>query len=104
MDRASGPIEVSLEDTHAGNGVIISGRNAEKEASSTVLRLLESATHSATQRQAIIDYLESEDFSAAPKAATRALGKLYAEGTIRKRKEGKSTLYWATQFAPSDAT
>lgn len=103
MDRQASSLELTIEDTHAGNGVVITARDQQLETSEIVRYAVMLAAEAGIIRKDVVSAVEKEGFSQASRLVSRHLAKMRADGIIKRRKEGQSTRYWLADLAPPDS-
>jgi len=100
----SKPLALTIEDTPDGDGILIAAGDYDARAENIVRRRLLEAGRDGVLRTEIREALRAGGIEDTDRAATRVLGKLYAGGKVRKRRDGKAgTRYWWADAAPGEA-
>lgn len=95
-------LSISIEDLEAG-GVLLVG--VEAAGMAAVLReSLDQAGPAGALRQELIKVVEAHGSKDAPRLVSKALGKMFKDGSVRKRRDGGAGVrYWLADHAPDDA-
>jgi DNA-binding transcriptional ArsR family regulator len=102
MGEAS-PVMVELEDTHLGNGLRVKCSDIQQAVNEIIRDTLAALSAGGCERGRLQAQMEEAGYTGGARTLSKALGKMYGDGVVRKRREGQKMRYWLTEHAPSDA-
>jgi hypothetical protein len=97
------PLKIEIEDVKGGKGTAVLSRGRADDSEGAVVTALDEAQEKGMLRSRLVEVVKGEGLKEPGRATSRILGKLYDDGVIRKRKEGRATRYWMRHYAPIDA-
>lgn len=89
------------EDETQDTAALVCLGSETQTAEDSVLRALRLAETAGVARQDLRDRLESEGYQDAPKALSRALGKLVGQGTVETVKKGRFVQAYLREYSPT---
>lgn len=96
------PLTMMYAENEDHTEATLSGKVRSDDAASVIIDALlsEDVEEDGLERPTLVDFLEAKGFKSAERLATQTLGRLTAQGTLRKAREGRRTRYWHKKHAP----